>query len=143
MTNHLHLVIEIPPEGIDGFQNDLVARYSFHRDRNGTLSGALFDPPDRALQVNADPYLLQLIRYVHLNPLRAGLVRDAAQYPWSGHRTYLGYGGPSWLSTDLGFRLLGGDLLRAAAAYRVFVAPVTTRLNREWLAGSLSYPGRY
>ena len=93
--------------------------------------------------MDADAYLLQLIRYIHLNPLRAGLVRDAADYRWSGHRAYLGHAGPPWLSTDLGFRLLGGDLLRAAAAYRVFVAPVTTRVNRETLVSSLSYPGRY
>jgi putative transposase len=143
MTNHLHLVTEIAPEQMDGFQSDLVARYSLHR--NGRLSPGepLFDPPARAFRVNADAYLLQLIRYVHLNPVRAGLVREAADYPWSGHRTYLGFGGPPWLSTDLAFRLLGGDLLRAAAAYRVFVSPVATRVNREALVGSLSYPGRY
>jgi len=143
MTNHLHLVVEVAPEQMEGFQSDLVARYSLHR--NGCLSPGvpLFDPPDRAFRVNADAYLLQLIRYVHLNPVRAGLVREAADYPWSGHRTYLGFGGPPWLSTDLAFRLLGGDLLRAAAAYRVFVAPVTTRLDRETLVSSLSYPGRF
>lgn len=143
MTNHLHLVVEIPPEQMDGFQSDLVARYSVHR--NGCLSPGdpPFERPDRALRVNADAYLLQLIRYVHLNPVRAGLVREAADYPWSGHRTYLGFAGPAWLSTDLAFRLLGGDLLRAAAAYRVFVSPVTTRVNRETLVSSLSYPGRF
>ncbi len=143
MTNHLHLVVEIPPERMDGFQNDLVARYTLHY--NGCMSPGvpLFDPPERAFRVHADAYLLQLIRYVHLNPLRAGLVRNAADYPWSGHRTYLGFGGPPWLSTDLAFRLLGGDLLRAVAAYRVFVSPVTTSVDRETLVSSRSYPGRY
>ena len=143
MTNHLHLVVEIPAAHMDGFQCELVARYSVHR--NGCLSPdePLFEPPDRALRVNADAYLLQLIRYVHLNPVRAGLVREAAHYPWSGHRTYLGFAGPPWLSTDLAFRLLGGDLLRAAAAYRVFVSPIATRVDRETLVSSLSYPGRY
>ena len=139
----MHLVVEIPTAHMDGFQCDLVARYSVHR--NGCLSPdePLFEPPDRALRVNADAYLLQLIRYVHLNPVRAGLVREAAHYPWSGHRTYLGFAGPPWLSTDLAFRLLGGDLLRAAAAYRVFVSPISTRVDRETLVSSLSYPGRY
>ncbi len=143
MTNHLHLVVEIASEQMDVFQSDLVAQYSLHR--NGCQPGRelLFTPPDRAFRVNADAYLLQLIRYVHLNPVRAGLVRDAADYPWSGHRTYLGFSGPPWLSTDLAFRLLGGDLLRAVAAYRVFVSPVTTRVDRETLVSSLSYPGRY
>ena len=143
MTNHLHLVVEIPPEQIDGFQGDLVARYSVHRNVGLAPDEPLFEPPVRAFRVNADAYLLQLIRYVHLNPVRAGLVRDAVHYPWSGHRTYLGFAGPPWLSTDLAFRLLGGDLLRAAAAYRVFVSPIATRVNRETLVGSLSYPGRY
>jgi REP element-mobilizing transposase RayT len=143
MTNHLHLVLEVAPAQADSFQCDLIARYSLHVNAGASAAGPLFDPAERAFRVNADAYLLQLIRYVHLNPVRAGLVRDAADYPWSGHRTYLGCGGPPWLSTDLAFRLLGGDLLRAAAAYRVFVAPVSTRVNREALVSSLSYPGRY
>ncbi len=143
MTNHLHLVIEIAPEQMDSWQGDLVARYSLHRNGCESPGRPLFEPPERALRVDADAYLLQLIRYVHLNPVRAGLVREAADYPWSGHRAYLGFGGPPWLSTDLAFRLLGGDLLRAAAAYRVFVSPITTRVNRESLVESLSYPGRY
>ncbi len=143
MTNHLHLAVELPPGRMAAFQDELVARHTLHRQRGtGTLE-PVFAPPDPAFRVDADAYLLQLIRYIHLNPLRAGLVRDAADYPWSGHRAYLGGAGPPWLSTDLGFRLLGGDLLRAAAAYRVFVAPVTTRVNRESLVSSLSYPGRY
>ena len=143
MTNHLHLVIEIAPEQMDGFQSDLVAQYSLHRNGCQPRREPLFAPPDRAFRVNADAHLLQLIRYVHLNPVRAGLVREAEDYLWSGHRTYLGLGGPPWLSTDLAFRLLGGDLLRAAAAYRVFVSPVTTRVDRETLVSSLSYPGRF
>ncbi|MEQ1801483.1 MAG: hypothetical protein ABL989_06145 [Gammaproteobacteria bacterium] len=143
MTNHLHLAVEIPPGQMSALQAELVERYTLHRHGGRQVPDALFAPPDPPFRVDADAYLLQLIRYIHLNPLRAGLVRDAADYPWSGHRTYLGRGGPPWLSTDLGFRLLGGDLLRAAAAYRVFVAPVTTRVNRETLVSSLSYPGRY
>jgi putative transposase len=143
MTNHLHLVLEVAPGQADSFQCDLIARYSLHVNAGASAAGPLFEPAEHAFRVNADAYLLQLIRYVHLNPVRAGLVRDAADYPWSGHRTYLGGGGPPWLSTDLAFRLLGGDLLRAAAAYRVFVAPVSTRVNRETLVTSLSYPGRY
>lgn len=143
MTNHLHLAVEIPPGRMATFQGELVARYTLHCQRGPEPVEPVFAPADPPFRVDADAYLLQLIRYIHLNPLRAGLVRDAADYPWSGHRAYLGYAGPPWLSTDLGFRLLGGDLLRAAAAYRVFVAPLTTRVNRETLVSSLSYPGRY
>jgi REP element-mobilizing transposase RayT len=143
MTNHLHLVVEIPPERMAALQNALVARYTLEYSGCKSPLVPLFDPPHPAFRVNADAYLLQLIRYVHLNPLRAGLVRNAADYPWSGHRAYLGYGGAPWLSTDLAFRLLGGDLLRAVAAYRVFVSPVATRLDRETLVSASSYPGRF
>jgi REP element-mobilizing transposase RayT len=143
MSNHLHLALEMTPGWIAAFPDELVARYTLHRRHGPASVGPVFAPPDPPFRVDADAYLLQLIRYIHLNPLRAGLVRDAADYRWSGHRAYLGYAGPPWLSTDLGFRLLGGDLLRAAAAYRVFVAPLTTRVNRETLVSSLSYPGRY
>lgn len=143
MTNHLHLAVEIAPSWMVAFQDELVARYTLHRRHGPEPVERVFAPPDPPFRVAADAYLLQLIRYIHLNPLRAGLVRDAADYRWSGHRAYLGYAGAPWLSTDLVFRLLGGDLLRAAAAYRVFVAPVTTRVNRETLVRSLSYPGRY
>jgi hypothetical protein len=113
-----------------GFVTDLAGRYSAAWPGSGRCAGPVFEPPRPPFRVHADGYLLQLIRYVHLNPVRARLVRDAVDYPWSGHRTYLGLGGPPWLSTDLGLRLLGGDLLRAVAAYRVFVAPVGTR---PWL----------
>jgi len=143
MTNHLHLAVEIPAAQIARFQDELVARYTLRRQGRDGAAAPLFGPCAPPFRVDADAYLLQLIRYIHLNPLRAGLVRDAADYPWSGHRAYLGHAGPAWLSTDLGFRLLGGDLLRAAAAYRVFVAPVNTGVRREALVNSLGYPGRY
>jgi putative transposase len=143
MTNHLHLVVEVAPAAAGDLARDLTDRY----ERTGLPAGRgpepLFAPTAPPCRVDAEGYLLQLIRYVHLNPVRAGLVRDAADYPWSGHRTYLGRGGPPWLSTDLGLRLLGGDLLRAVAAYRVFVAPVGAPPRRESLVDCRAYPGRY
>lgn len=142
MTNHLHLVVEIGRDGAQDFAVDLAGRYAAEHSA-AAGNPPLFAAPEPPFRVQADGYLLQLIRYVHLNPVRAGLVGNAANYPWSGHRTYLGLGGPYWLSTDLGFRLLGGDLLRAAAAYRVFVAPIGTPHHREALVDCRLYPGRY
>ena len=117
MTNHLHLVLEIRPPAAGAFAASLANGYS-------AVSGKdLFSAPGRPLRFEPDAYLLPLVRYVHRNPLRAGLVRDPADWPWSGHRAYLGYDRPCWLSTDLCFRLLGGDLLRASAAYRALAGP--------------------
>ncbi len=115
MTNHIHLVIEIGDDCVTRFLTDLSERYAARLDDE---AAALFELPGHALHVCADPYLLELIRYVHLNPVRSGLVADPADYPWSSHRSYLGLPGAPWVCTDLVFRLLGGDLLRAVAAYR-------------------------
>lgn len=115
MTNHIHLVVEIGDDRVTRFLIDLGERYAARLDGE---TATLFELPGHAIHVCADPYLLELIRYVHLNPVRSGLVADPADYPWSSHRTYLGLPGAPWVSTDLVFRLLGGDLLRAVAAYR-------------------------
>jgi hypothetical protein len=50
--------------------------------------------------VDADAYLLELTRYIHLNPVRAGIVKEPEDYPWSGHRAYLGREVVPWLTTD-------------------------------------------
>lgn len=111
MTNHVHLAVEMEPQRAELFQRDVA-----------TACG-LPAPDSPPLVVDAQTYLLRLVRYIHLNPVDAGLVADARDYPWSGHRVYLGYAGVPWLSTDHAFRLLGGDLLWASAAYRAFVQP--------------------
>jgi REP element-mobilizing transposase RayT len=111
MTNHVHLALEIEPGAAESFQQDLAS------------SLAITDHQGPPLRVDARPYLLRLVRYVHLNPVMAGLVRDAADWPWSGHRAYLGEPGVPWLAVDLVLRLLGGDLLTATAAYRAYVRP--------------------
>jgi hypothetical protein len=110
MTNHVHLAIEIEPARAARFQADLA-----------DLLG-VSDTQRPPLLVDAHVYLLRLVRYIHLNPQEAQLVGDAAEYPWSGHRAYLGLPGVTWLSMDHALRLLGGDLLWAIAAYRALVA---------------------
>jgi REP element-mobilizing transposase RayT len=131
MTNHVHLAVEIEPARAEAFQCGLALALQVE---------ACQRPP---LLVDAQVYLLRLVRYVHLNPLRAGLVDDPAAYPWSGHRVYLGLPGVPWLSTDHALRLLGGDLLRASAAYRAFVAPELIAIDRESLLHVPGFPGRF
>jgi putative transposase len=88
MSNHVHLAVEIEPQHAELFQRDVA-----------TACG-LPAPDSPPLVVDAQTYLLRLVRYIHLNPVEAGLVADARDYPWSGHRVYLGYAGVPWLSTD-------------------------------------------
>ncbi len=121
MTNHLHLVVEIKPQRAAALQAEIAADYARYWCRLKPQAGNVFQPPTRPFRADVATQILLLIRYVHLNPVTAGLVTDPANYPWCGHRAYLGMGGPDWMSVDVGLRLLGGDLLRAVAAYRSFV----------------------
>jgi hypothetical protein len=84
--------------------------------------GHLFQGRYKALLVDQDQYLLELVRYIHLNPVRARLVRDPAQYPWSAHRAYLGRSTLAWLTTESVLGQLGGSLGVARGRYARFVA---------------------
>jgi putative transposase len=111
MSNHVHLAIEMAPDAAAGFQQKLAEILAI---------GDAQAPP---LVVDAETYLLRLVRYIHLNPVNAGLVGDPIDYPWSGHRVYLGLQGVPWLTMSHVLRLLGGDLLYAIEAYRRYVRP--------------------
>jgi len=71
--------------------------------------------------VDAEAYLLELTRYLHLNPVRAGMVTEPEEYRWSGHRAYLGLETIPWLTTEWVLGQFSGSLSAARRAYRRFV----------------------
>jgi hypothetical protein len=71
--------------------------------------------------VDADSYLLELTRYIHLNPVRSGIVREPENYPWSGHRAYLGLETIPWLTADWVLSMFSSNVKRARRAYGKFV----------------------
>ena len=75
-------------------------RYTRWINTKHTRSGHVFQGRYKAILVEADRYLLELVRYIHLNPVRAGFVKDPADYPWSSHRAYVGREELPWLWTD-------------------------------------------
>jgi hypothetical protein len=70
---------------------------------------------------DADSYLLELVRYIHLNPVRAGMVDDPQEYKWSGHRAYLGTETLPWLETDWVLSQFGNRLKTCQQRYEAFV----------------------
>ncbi len=121
MSNHVHLIVEVGATPLSRPMQNLCFRYGRWINRREGRSGHVFQGRFRALLVEADSYLLELVRYVHLNPVRAALVEAAEDYPWSGHRAYLGLENLPWLTTD---RVLSHFDRRTAAArahYRAFV----------------------
>lgn len=122
MTNHVHLVLQAGAAPLSRAMQNLSFRHTRYVNAREKRIGHLFQGRYKALLVDAERYLLELVRYVHLNPLRAGLVDHPAAWPWSGHRAYLGEAALPWLTTDRVLGRFGGRLATARAAYRDFVA---------------------
>jgi REP element-mobilizing transposase RayT len=98
MTNHVHLAIQchdIPLAKLMGF---VASQYARSTNKKINRSGHLFERRHRAILVQADSYLKELIRYIHQNPLRAGMVDDLTDYQWSSHLAYLQGKQPNWLT---------------------------------------------
>ena len=122
MPNHVHLVLQAGAAPLSAAMQNLAFRYTRHVNRRERRIGHLFQGRYKAILVDADSYLLQLVRYVHLNPVRAGLCEAPQAWRWSGHRAYLGRAAAPWLTTDRVLSLLAPREDDARAAYRAFVA---------------------
>lgn len=100
MNNHIHLVFQSGTQHISVAMQNLAFRYTRYINRNEKRIGHLFQGRFKAILVDDREYLLELIRYIHLNPVRAGIVSRPEDYLWSSHRAYLGIGTVLWLSKD-------------------------------------------
>jgi REP element-mobilizing transposase RayT len=117
MTNHMHLALQVADAPLGPIVRRIAGVYARRIQQRLPTTGHLFERRYRSVLVDADTHLLRLVRYIHLNPLRAGLVADPADYPWSGHRAYLGLTSIPWLTTDFTLRLLGTNRNSARRAY--------------------------
>lgn len=121
MTNHIHLALQVSDIPLSRAMQNLSLRYTRWVNWRRKRSGHLFQGRYKAVLVDADSYLLELVRYIHLNPVRAGMVTDPEAYPWSGHRAYLGKESLPWLTTDWVLGQFGKSLDTARTAYQAFV----------------------
>jgi REP-associated tyrosine transposase len=120
MGNHYHLVLHTRQANLSRLMRHLngVTTQNFNR-RHGKV-GHLFQGRFKAILVDRDSYLLEVCRYVELNPVRAGMVDEPGAWPWSSYRSHVGQADPApWLDTDglHGF-LLGRDVRTAAERRR-------------------------
>ena len=122
MPNHVHLLVQVGRIGLAVIVQNLAFRYTRWVNRRRRRGGHLFGGRYQAILVDADSYLLELIRYVHLNPVRAGLVADPSAYPHSGHRAYLGHADVPWLHRDWVLGQFASTESVARRRYRRFIA---------------------
>jgi len=134
MTNHVHLAIRVAEAPLGPVMGIVASRYARAKQRAVATTGHLFERRYRARLVDADRYLLALVRYVHLNPVRACMVADPHDYRWSSHRAYLGGSCPEWLCIEPVFGRLGSSVDAARAAYRRLMSETPAASERDALS---------
>jgi len=100
MDNHVHLAIQVGDKPLSRVMQNLCFRYTQWINSRQKKVGHLFQGRYKAIVVDADSYLAELVRYIHLNPVRAGIVKAPEDYPWSGHRAYMGREILPWFTTE-------------------------------------------
>ncbi|MGK2873200.1 MAG: REP-associated tyrosine transposase [Alphaproteobacteria bacterium] len=101
MDNHYHLLVETPGANLSHGMRQLNGVYTQRFNRRHQRAGHVFQGRYKAIVVERDSHLLELCRYVVLNPRRAGMVRNVARYKWSSYPATIGAAPcPEWLSTD-------------------------------------------
>jgi putative transposase len=124
MTNHVHLLLA-PGDAVAGLgqlMKALAARATRYRNRLEGRSGTLWESRYKSSVVQSDAYLLACCRYIELNPVRARMVADAADYPWSSYRARVGDVPDShWLDADPCFVALGDTAIARRQRYEAFM----------------------
>jgi REP element-mobilizing transposase RayT len=122
MTNHFHLVIETPEPTLSRGMKWMNGKYAQWFNRKYQRCGHLFQGRFKGFLVEKESYLLNLISYVALNPVRARMVERPEQYRWSSYRATAGLEAvPPWLTTEWALTPFGLDLITQQQGYREYV----------------------
>jgi putative transposase len=123
MDDHYHVVVETPRANLSLGMRQLNGLYTQAFNRRHGRVGHLFQGRYQAILVEKDSYLLELCRYVVLNPVRAQMVKQPGAWPWSSYRATAGLGAaPTWLTVEWVLGQFGKRVKPAQARYRQFVA---------------------
>jgi putative transposase len=122
MRNHLHFLLQVSDRPLAGPMGQIAKEFARSMQEKLATSGHFFERRYHATLVEAESYFKEVIRYIHRNPVDAGVVADPSRFPWSSHHAYCGARVESWLTTDFALSLFGSTRRTAIAAYREFVA---------------------
>lgn len=122
MPNHYHLLLETPEANLSRAMRHINGVYTQRFNRRHERDGPLFRGRFKSILVEKDRYLLELVRYIHLNGVRALLYRSAREDPYASHRVYLGLQArPAWLTTEVALAQLNPHLETARKLLDDFV----------------------
>jgi putative transposase len=122
MENHYHLLLETPQGNLSEILHHINGAYTTYFNVKRQRSGHLFQGRYRAILVEKDAYCQELSRYIHLNPLRGGMVKDLIRYPWTSYPYYIGLKEkPFWLETGYILEYFGQEKRWAQKKYKGYV----------------------
>ncbi|MET0981297.1 MAG: transposase [Telluria sp.] len=130
MTNHYHLLVETVEPNLSTGMRQLNGLYSQYFNWRHSLVGHLFQGRYKAILVQKESYLLELSRYIVLNPVRAKVVSSLDDWQWSSHPYFVGQEQPpSWLERNGLLNRFGNAHMEAISAYRAFVLQGINEIN--------------
>ena len=146
MTNHVHLLLTSEDEsGTSGMMQTLGRKYVQYFNHTHRRTGTLWEGRYKSTVVDADTYLLTVYRYIELNPVRADMVRHAAEYPWSSYPSNALGKDIALLTPHPSYRRLGKTAAERQSAYRALfrgrmperdVTAIREATNKAWVLGS-------
>jgi len=124
IPNHVHLLLRTGLVPISVLMRRLLTGYAVWFNKKYRRHGQLFQNRYKSILCQEDPYLKELVRYIHLNPLRAGLVEDMKKldkHPWCGHSVLMNKTKQAWQNVDYVYGLFSEEKRMAQTRYRVYV----------------------
>jgi len=138
IPNHFHLLLQTGTSPISTVMERVLTGYAGDFNRRYDRHGHLFQNRYKSILCQEDAYFLELVRYIHLNPLRAGIVRslhDLRRYPYCGHAQIVGFGIAPWQVTDEVLQQFDAERQSARERYEEFVSEGVAQGKRPELTG--------
>ena len=138
MPNHAHLLLRPMRTKLAPLMRRLLTGHAVRFNRRYQRTGHLFQNRYKSIVCEEEPYLLELVRYIHLNPLRAALVEsieELEEYPWCGHGVLMGKRKLAWQKTEDILGLFAETLRTARRLYQEFVRKGVSQGRRQELTG--------
>ncbi len=147
MSNHYHLLICVGSDPLSKLMSPLLSGYASRYNRRHRRRGYVFQNRFKSILFDADSYLLELVRYIHLNPIKAAMLSSLSQldrYQWTGHAGLLGRHVQSWQAMEPVLDLFAKRISTGRERYRAFIAEgLQSKLKHDLSGGGLvrSYGG--
>jgi len=138
MSNHMHILLKSGPAGLSRFMRRLLTGYAVTYNIRHNRHGHVFQNRYKSIICDEDAYFQELVRYIHLNPLRAKMVKDVSEldrYPWCGHSAIMGKKKADWQDVDYVLSWFGQDISTGRKAYRRYVQDGIDEGHRKDMVG--------